>query len=342
MAMDMKYNADGSAVLRLAGFWFRVFVLVMALTFGLMFIVLGGRAAFAASLKPISLVRGTSLVLGDVFDGLPADKAAYVLGPAPAPGKDLVLNARTLLRIAVALELPWRPESATDQVILRREATVVGPKIIEEAIAAKLREKGVSDTFTVKFSGVAPQMVLPASALPGVEVGQVDFDPAHDLFRATISAPAGISGVAPIAVAGSIEHMTSVPVVNRALRAGDIISAADIDWAEIPSGLVQADFLLSAEDVIGKTPRRSVAQGKPLRDTELIQPRMVSRGDTVTILYESGPVSLTALGKALEDGARGERIRITNISSNRTITGLVSDTKLVRVGDADAPETQTN
>jgi flagella basal body P-ring formation protein FlgA len=335
------HTNNGSLFLFYAGFWLRVAVLLFIVTFGMLFIVLGGRQAFAANIKQISLVRGTSLTLGDVFDGLPADKASYVLGPAPAPGKDLVLNSRTLLRIAVALELPWRPESNTDQVILRREATIVGAKTIEEAISAKLKEKGVTDNFHLKFSGLDPQMILPASALPSVEVSQVDFDPAHDLFRATISAPAGVAGVSPINIAGSVEHMSSLPMVNRAVRAGDIINVSDIEWADVPASLVQADYLTDPADIIGKTPRRSVAQGRPLRDSELVQPRMVSRGDTVTILYESGPISLTSMGRALEDGARGDHVRIANISSNRTIIGTVTDEKLVQVG-ADAQEVKTN
>src|SRR5688572_10801379 len=64
------------------------------------------RALAAPVLKESAIVNGDMLKLGDIFDGLPAN-AEYVIGPAPQPGKDMVLNARTLYRLAVALELPW-------------------------------------------------------------------------------------------------------------------------------------------------------------------------------------------------------------------------------------------
>jgi flagella basal body P-ring formation protein FlgA len=62
------------------------------------------KESFAANLRNIAVIEESVIRAGDVFEGLQY-KADTILGPAPQPGKDIVLNARTLLRIAVALDL---------------------------------------------------------------------------------------------------------------------------------------------------------------------------------------------------------------------------------------------
>ena len=79
----------------------------LALALGL-YLYFGG-AAKAVDLRQNATIEGSVITLGDIFYNLPGN-GDKVLGPAPRPGADMVLNARTLLRVAMALDLPWRPE----------------------------------------------------------------------------------------------------------------------------------------------------------------------------------------------------------------------------------------
>ena len=81
--------------------------IITALT---MFLLSIPQRASAVSLKPTSVITEDTIRLGDLFSGL-EHKSERVLGMAPRPGQDMVLNARTLMRIAIALDLPWRPTS---------------------------------------------------------------------------------------------------------------------------------------------------------------------------------------------------------------------------------------
>ena len=74
----------------------------------------------------------------------------------------------------------------------------------------------------------------------------------------------------------------------------------------------------------GLTPRRMIAAGKPVKANDVQAPRIVARGEAVTLIYKAGALNLTARGKALEFGAKGDVIRVVNTQSNRSIDAIVT------------------
>lgn len=166
----------------------RIVLFVLALGIGVATLIAGTQAALAANLKNISIVTGDELKLGDLFDGLEKN-ADYVLGPAPQPGKDMVLNARTLYRISTALNLSWRPASSSEQIIVRRAATVVPQNKIEEALKEALSGEGLEGRYNLLISGGDQQMILPHGLPDSVEVSSIKFDPRRDIFEAALVAP---------------------------------------------------------------------------------------------------------------------------------------------------------
>ena len=60
-------------------------------------------------------------------------------------------------------------------------------------------------------------------------------------------------------------------------------------------------------------------------------PVVVAKGATVTMSYRMPTMALTVAGRALEDGAMGETIRVLNIQSNRVIEAAVASAGLVNV-----------
>lgn len=305
----------------------RIVVLVLTLTVGLGLLLIGAQAAMASGivrLRPATTVSDGVIRLSDVFDGL-TDKADHVLGPAPAPGKEMILNARTLMAVASSLDVPWQPETSMDQAVLRRAASVVEPAAIRGALEDTLRRKGLEGQFTVRYDGLPQGLVLPADQPATVEVSTLALDPAKDRFTAEIVAPSVAAPLQKVALTGQVERIVRLPVLKADLRNGDLIGAHDISWIEVAARDVSNDYLLREEDLSGMMPRRLVAAGRPVRANDLEPPRMVERGGTVTIVFRNGPMTLTAPGRSLQNGAKGEVIRVVNAASNRTIQGLVTE-----------------
>jgi flagella basal body P-ring formation protein FlgA len=60
-------------------------------------------------------------------------------------------------------------------------------------------------------------------------------------------------------------------------------------------------------------------------------PVLVTKGAAVTMVLESPGLLLTVKGQALEDGAKGETIRIMNTQSSRTVEAVVTAAGTARV-----------
>ena len=239
----------------------RITVVLIALMSGSITLFIGAKSAMAASLKPVSVINGDVIKLGDIFDGV-RNNSEYVIGAAPQPGKDMVLNARTLYRIASALDLSWRPTSAADKIIIRREATVIPYETIESSIRTSLKGKGVSGRFNLELNSGKPTMVLPNGQPERVEVSSMDYDHQKGYFQATLVAPSTDNPIRKTLVSGLVEHVVSVPVLYSNLQNGDIIGANDIKMIDVPQHKIQHNVILDANDLIGMTPRRISYAGK--------------------------------------------------------------------------------
>lgn len=302
---------------------FRSVALILSLLLFAFIMVAGAQAALAASLKPQAVLTKDVLTVGDIFDNA-GRNANYVLGPAPQPGKDMVLNTSTLLRIAMAMDLKWQPASSMDQIVVTRSATLVPADRVDAILSNALRDKVIDAKFTLDTGATSLEMILPHDAAPTVEVTNVTFNQRTNRFEATVSAPSAAQPLKQMVVTGSVRAMTTIPVLRHSLRHGDIISESDLEYVDFYTAEIQPDTLLKAEDVIGMTPRRMATPGKALRVTEILAPQLISRGEMVTIILDDGPLRLTASGKAMQNGAKGDIIRIVNNSSNRSLDGIVS------------------
>lgn len=286
--------------------------------------------ASAISLKQQSVVSDNTIKLGDVFEGLNAN-ADKVVGVAPRPGEDMTLNAHTLLRLALALDLPWRPESPNDQVVLTRAATIIEPDMIEDAIRGGLANEGVNGKYKLIIPLNTAEVTLPSDQEAEVQISDLKFKPASNRFEAVLVSPSRGNPLKTFRVSGTVQKIMDVPVLSQTINNGSIIGANDIDYIEIPESDVRPEMVLSADSLIGMTPRRTAYSGKPLKATDLQAPMIIERGDVVTMLFKSGPLVLTASGKALQNGAKGDMIRVTNMVSNETIEGFVTASKEITV-----------
>lgn len=285
--------------------------------------------AQAAEIKTTSVINTNVVHLSDVFDGLMREDA--VLGNAPALGKDMVLNVTTLKRIAANYSVAYIPASLADQVTIRRAAQTIDAAAITEALKASLVEKGLTGNFTMNLTNAQSGIILPGDAEASVEVATINYTPGRDVFTATLAAPSAENPIKTLQVSGIINRMASVPALSGSARKGDIISASDIVWIEVPERTLAKDAVLDADDLIGKTPSRVLSANRPVKAAEIASPQLVSRGDDVTILYTIGGMTLSAKGKSQQNGSEGELIRVTNLSSAKSMSAEITGDRTVTV-----------
>lgn len=287
-------------------------------------------SAYAATPRPQTEVDGSVVTVGDVFEGVTHD-ASYVLAPAPAYGKTLTLNTYDLKRISDAFNLGWFPQDGFAQTVIRRSGHSVDHYAIEAALQKKLSEALAGRKFEMRLDDRSVAMHLPEDAGTALAVSNLKYDLARGDFSALVAARDSSLPAARREVSGRLYPVTSVPVLKAGLRQGDVISQDDLEYVDIRTSELGANIITDASKLVGMSPRRGLQPLKPLASSDIILPIVVRKGDIVTMVLESGTISLTAQGKALEHGAEGETVKVSNTSSGQTLEAVVTGPRTVRV-----------
>jgi len=127
-----------------------------------------------------------------------------------------------------------------------------------------------------------------------------------------------------------------VPMLSHPVAPGAVITAADLTEVMVRRDQLGQDVSSDPKELIGKTPRRPLRAGEPVRLADVQLPILVHKGELVTMLLDTGSLQLTAQGAALEEGAKGALIRVSNAKSSRLLDATIIGSGLVRVIPPDA------
>lgn len=116
-------------------------------------------------------------------------------------------------------------------------------------------------------------------------------------------------------------------VAAHTIRAQTVLSERDIAFATDPSPGAAED----PSAVIGLAARTVIYQGRPIRPQDLGPPALIDRNQIVVLSYVNGALSIVTEGRALGRGGVGEAIRVMNMTSRSTVTGIVAADGTVRI-----------
>ena len=288
-------------------------------------------------LRNVATVGGNLVRLGDLFINA-GEKGLREVGYAPAPGRRMVFDARTLYRLARVHGLDWRPMSIHDKAVIERESVIVSGAEVESRILAALPDKGIeTDGVEIELNNPMLKLYLPADATGSVEVENLNYSAGNRRFSAILTVPGDGLSVRRVRVAGRVHRVSDVPVLANRVMRGEIITQRDIEWLRLRSGRIPHNTVLDADALVGLSPKRTLRAGVPIRISEVRQPVLVSKGAYVTLVLETRSMILTVRGRALEDGGRGDTIRVTNAQSHSVVEGVVTRAGIVAVGLSGVP-----
>jgi len=281
-------------------------------------------------LKAKVVIDGPVVHLGDLFDGLGANGATPV-ARAPAPGTQVAVNARWLSALARAYAVPWRPSSRLDGTVIERASMVIETQRIEGATIDALRQRGIDGRMSLVLDNPVTRIHLPTDAEPSLLVAGLNHNPATGRFTAHLVAPAKGVPLARVTISGLAVEMIEIPVLRRRMLPGEVIREADIMWRDARADRIARNVVLDPVNMVGKSPRRPIRAEKPLRSSELRKPVLVPRNSLVTIRLQTARMVLTARGRAMEPGAKGDVIRVVNTKSNQIVSASVTESGTVEV-----------
>jgi flagella basal body P-ring formation protein FlgA len=280
--------------------------------------------ADAQVLRPRAMVDGDVVRLGDIFAALPPAAAERAVAPAPSPGRTALFDSAALVQLAREHGLNWTPQSRFDRAVIQRTSRTVDAEDIEAGILAALRAEGLEDGMQIDL--LNRKLALHAATGEGrpFEIRGVRYDRRDKSVVATLAVDGGAEGVVPVEVRGTVFRTMRVPVLGRAMRNGQVIGEEDIVWKDVKEGSVDPNLVVEPESLIGKTPRTMTRPGEMLRRTELMAPIVIAKGELVTMVVSTPMMTLTAQGKATENGAEGQPIKVENTRSRTVVEGVVA------------------
>jgi flagella basal body P-ring formation protein FlgA len=134
-----------------------------------------------------------------------------------------------------------------------------------------------------------------------------------------IYVPVRMVGTSPVAIAA------------RAIVAGSVLSEKDVrleqrDIPELPPG-----YLDDPTVAVGLTAARPISSGAVITNQYLVAAKAVQRGQTVTLIADSGPMSIRMQGKALADALINQRVKVENLSSGKIVEGVARSEQTVEI-----------
>jgi flagella basal body P-ring formation protein FlgA len=131
----------------------------------------------------------------------------------------------------------------------------------------------------------------------------------------------------PVRIIGT----SQVAVAAHAIIAGTVIKATDLKTEEHDTSELPLGFLDDPSIAIGLTASRPIAGGAYLTNQQLVSPKVVQRGQSVTLLADVGGMSVRMAGRALGDGLMNQRVKVQNLSSGKIVEGIARSEQIVEI-----------
>jgi flagella basal body P-ring formation protein FlgA len=126
--------------------------------------------------------------------------------------------------------------------------------------------------------------------------------------------------------------VATAPVPRMVIYPGDIIR--DDMLMDVPAKEIQGSvdsMVRSRSGIVGKMARRTLLPGRAIQPVALNNPRAVVNGAEVRLIYIDGGLMIVTSASALQDGAVGDTIKVRNVDSGLTVSGVIQPDGSVRV-----------
>ncbi len=122
-----------------------------------------------------------------------------------------------------------------------------------------------------------------------------------------------------------------VYTARRTLPRNHLLTAADLKVDERDVSGLSSGYLSDEKQLVGHRLKQQVIAGRIITPAMLEADLVVKRGQSVTLLATRRGITISMSGKALINGAIGQRIRVENSSSGRVVEGIVRSPETVEI-----------
>ena len=204
-------------------------------------------------------------------------------------------------------------------------------RVVTHKVDAELKRQHISDQSNQRVSfrvhSIDPRLQL-------VRCSQaLEADIQGTRLIGKISAKVSCRGNQPwsVYVPVSILIYKKVVTARAPLARGALLTNKHLQLTEVEISSLNQGYLNAVHLATGKQLKRSIRLNDVVKPNMLIEPKIISRGDDLTIFASSGALEVRSTGVALTDGKMGQQIRVKNKASKKIISATVISKGVVRV-----------
>jgi flagella basal body P-ring formation protein FlgA len=132
-------------------------------------------------------------------------------------------------------------------------------------------------------------------------------------------------------VTAQVHIFTDVVVARSHLKKNQVIQEKDLQLVNKNISVLAPDVMTDFEEVVGKRTTLTMNGQEVFRKSMVERVPLVKKGDRITLIVENSRFRITSVGEVQEEGGKGERVRLLNVSSKREVYGRILDANTAQV-----------
>ena len=272
------------------------------------------------------------VTIGDFYSNA-GSLASVPLFRSPDLGTSGNVDAKTVSQHAQAAGLTQAGTDGLRTVVVHRGATKYNRSRLEHIVRTSLAERHadvIAENLEISFSQAPTEVLADPKVQNPIQVNSVEWT--RNSGRFSVFANVAVeNGTRQILLSGKAMEMVEITALAQPLRRGDILRSEDLVSIRFPKHKVTTAALLNPDDIIGKEARVNMRANQPLARKNFQRPILIKKGEKVTVIFELPGMKLTSRALALDSGAKGDVIDVSNIQSRRVVPATITSRGQVRV-----------
>jgi flagella basal body P-ring formation protein FlgA len=132
-------------------------------------------------------------------------------------------------------------------------------------------------------------------------------------------------------VFAKVEVVKKVVLARNLISRGQLIQRSDLELCTLELSQIKGQPLTDIESLSGKRAIHHIYPKQVILENDVEIPPVVMRGDTVKIVVNFSNLTATARGVVRENGRIGDKIKVVNIDSKKSLYATVIDHNTVRI-----------
>jgi flagella basal body P-ring formation protein FlgA len=214
---------------------------------------------------------------------------------------------------------------------VKAQAVSLGVADMTHAVQTEFVEQGLGNDIELEFFGGQTVFDFPDAAEAKILLDNLEAFVSQGKFTAHAEIFADGRKQADTQLIGRYFVMTEVWVPVRDMAKDEVIKSDDLQKVRMRQNRLRDDDVVASADLVGKQVVRAVKAQKPFTTRDIREEALVVKGQTVTVVYHHKGLQITAKAEVLEDGAKGQKIRLLNTKSQKELRGIVKDKNMVEI-----------